>query len=63
MSTLDDVKSYMEFWGWKNGGNPGSVKLDADDKVIAIHGGATWISDVEEACQILKWIAHRAAAR
>ena len=45
MGSLDEVKSYMEFWGWKNGGNLGSVKME-DGRVVATHGDATWIADV-----------------
>lgn len=60
MSVLDNVKSYMEFWGWENGGNPGSVKIDAAGKVIALHGDATWIADVEKACATLDRL-HQAA--
>lgn len=62
MSALDDVKSYMEFWGWKNGGNPGSVKLDVDGKVIATHGDAIWIADVQSACSTLDRIHKRISA-
>jgi hypothetical protein len=54
MSALDDVKSYMEFWGWKNGGNPGSVKIGEDGRVCGTHGDATWIADVEAACATLQ---------
>ncbi len=61
MGALDDVKSYMEFWGWSNGGEPGSVKRDADGQVIARHGGAQWIADVERACATLERLASRAA--
>lgn len=49
MSTLDDVKKWMTFWGWSDGGNPGSAKRDDAGNVIAFHGDATWIKDVEEA--------------
>jgi hypothetical protein len=60
MDTLKEVKSYMNFWGWTNSGSPGSVKLDADEKVIAHHGDATWLADVERACDTLKRLADRA---
>jgi hypothetical protein len=60
MSALDDVKSYMEFWGWTNGGNPGSVKNDSRGNVIATHGDKIWSSDVENACATLNRIADRA---
>jgi len=59
MGSLDEVKSYMEFWGWKNGGNPGSVKME-DGRVVATHGDATWIADVESACATLKRLHDRA---
>lgn len=51
MSVLKEVKSWMQFWGWTDGGNPHSVKHDADGKVIAKHGDATWIRDVQDACE------------
>lgn len=44
---LADVKSWMNFFGWNEGGGPGSVKRDANSQVIAHHGDPTWISDVE----------------
>lgn len=62
MNALADVKSYMEFWGWSNGGGPGSVKRDADSKVIAQHGDAQWIADVDEACNTLDRLHARATA-
>lgn len=61
MDTLREVKSYMEFWGWTNGGNPGSVKHGVDGKIIACHGDMTWIEDVQKACDTIKRIADRAA--
>ena len=61
MDTLREVKSYMNFWGWTDQGNPGSVKKDVDGKVIAHHGDATWISDVDRACDIIKRLADRAS--
>ena len=61
MSTLRDVKSYMEFWGWTSGGAPGSVKQDAGGGVIARHGDAAWIEDVQKACDTLDRIAKLAA--
>lgn len=62
MSALDDVKGYMEFWGWTNGGSPGSVKRDSRDQIIARHGDAIWAADVENACNTIKRIADRALA-
>lgn len=59
MSALDEVKSYMEWYGWKNGGNPGSVKM-VEGKVVATHGDATWIEDVDKACQTLQRLHDRA---
>lgn len=61
MSALQDVKSYMEFWGWRNGGGPGSVKVAYGGSVIAKHGDATWIADVEKACDTLKRLHDRIA--
>lgn len=62
MSALDDVKGYMEFWGWTDGGNPGSVKKDEHGNVIARHGDRHWVADVDNACNTLKRIADRALA-
>lgn len=52
MSTgiLDGVKSWMSFEGWTDGGNPGSVKKDQHGNIIARHGDATWVTDVEACC-------------
>lgn len=47
--TLANVKSWMSWYGWTDKGNPGSVKKDADGHIIARHGDAVWIADVEEA--------------
>jgi len=46
---LREVKSWMTFLGWENGGNPGSVKKSGDGKVVATHGDATWIMDCDVA--------------
>lgn len=59
MAALDDVKSYMEFWGWTDGGGPGSVKYDYERRVCARYGGAQWIADVERACETLKRLHDR----
>jgi hypothetical protein len=61
MRVLDDVKDYMDFWGWESGGGPGSVKRDVEGKVIAAHGDRTWIADVDRACQTLQRLVARAA--
>lgn len=60
MNALADVKSYMNFWGWTNHGGPGGVKHDVEGRVIARHGDATWIKDVDEACATLDRIHKRA---
>lgn len=60
MDTLREVKSYMQWWGWTNGGGPGSVKHDLEKRTIAYHGDAQWIADVEEACNTIKRLADRA---
>jgi hypothetical protein len=57
MYTLREVKSYMEFWGWTNGGGPNAVKLDEDRRIIAYHGDETWSKDVEEACKVIQRLA------
>jgi len=46
---LDDVKSWMRFYGWTNGGGHGAVKLNARSQTIGCHGDAVWIKDVDEA--------------
>jgi hypothetical protein len=51
---LRDVKSWMAFYGWTDGGSPGAVKRDADGKEIAKHGDATWIEDVDKACAVIE---------
>jgi hypothetical protein len=59
MNTLSEVKSYMEWWGWTHGGEPGSVKRDASGEVTARHGDAQWIADVEKACATLERLRER----
>lgn len=51
MQILDDVKSWMGFMGWTDGGSPGSVKRDAEGKTVAKAGDNTWVADVEEAIE------------
>lgn len=46
---LPQVKTWMEWWGWTNGGAPGSVRLDAERRVIAHHGDSAWQADIERA--------------
>lgn len=60
---LRDVKSYMEFWGWTNGGGPGSVKLGLLNKILAHHGDAVWIEDVDKATKTIARLADRATGR
>jgi hypothetical protein len=60
MSRLWGVQSYMQWWGWTNGGNPGSEKRDAEGNVIARHGDSEWKADVEKACKTLVRIAEGA---
>jgi hypothetical protein len=50
MAKLKNVQSWMNWWGWSDGGNPGSVKRDAEGNVTARHGDAQWQRDVEYAC-------------
>jgi hypothetical protein len=50
---VDLVRCYMSLWGWSDGGDPGSVKQDANDIVVACHGDKTWHADVELACVAL----------
>ncbi len=44
---LREVRSWMTFLGWEDGGNPGSVKKSGDGQVVATHGDATWIRDCD----------------
>lgn len=48
---LTNIKRWMSFYGWSDGGNPGSTKLDADGNTVAHHGDATWIGDVQRAIE------------
>ena len=50
MAALGGVKKWMSFMGWTNSGGPGGVKLAYGGTVIARHGDATWIDDVQAAC-------------
>ena len=59
MSALDDVKSYMDFWGWTDGGGPGSVKYDDERRVIARYGEKQWRDDVERACAVIERLHKR----
>lgn len=58
-ANLREIKSYMTFWGWTNSGGPGAMKFDADDKIIAHHGDATWVADVEKASTTIARLAER----
>lgn len=59
MSAIKEVKGYMSFWGWTNQGGPGAMKFDADNKIIAHHGDAMWVADVEKASATIARIADR----
>jgi hypothetical protein len=59
-ATLRDVKGYMEFWGWTNGGGPSAIKFDESNNIIAHYGDAIWIKDVEEACAVIGRLADKA---
>lgn len=59
MNALTDVRSYLSFWGWTDYGNQGSIKLDADQNIIARHGDAQWIADVDKALNTLDRLRHR----
>lgn len=63
MSALKEVKSYMEFWGWTDGGGPGSVKLGVKGETLAKHGDGNWARDVENACNTIQRIADRACGQ
>lgn len=60
---LREVKSWMTFLGWENGGNPGSVKKSGDGKVVATHGDATWIRDCDTAVDHILKEREREGAR
>lgn len=51
MSTVESVKSWMQFWGWDDGGKPGSLKRDIHGAVVARAGDADWEKDLEKAIQ------------
>ena len=51
LNGTDGVKSWMTWWGWTNGGAPGSARLDAYGGIIARHGDKTWQADVELAIE------------
>jgi hypothetical protein len=51
MGTLDEVKKWMTFFGWTDGGAPGSVKRDAGGRQVTAHGTSEWIKDMEDACE------------
>lgn len=52
--SVDGVKSWMQFWGWDDGGKPGSVKRDVHGHVVARHGSDQWNKDVEDAVRMDK---------
>jgi len=62
-ATLRDVKSFMEFWGWTNGGGLNSMKFNDDGRIVGYHGDATWIKDVEEACAMIGRLAERTRSK
>lgn len=47
--SVAEVKSWMTFLGWTNGGEPGSRKAATDGVEIARHGDEMWKADVEHA--------------
>ena len=48
-TTLDEVRSFMSYLGWSDGGNPGSVKRDAGGNLIAHYHDDAWIELFTEA--------------
>lgn len=46
---LDAVMRWMTYFGWTDGGAPGSVKRDVDGKVIGRHNDYIWDQDVADA--------------
>ena len=59
---LDLVKCTMALWGWSDGGEPGSVKRDESNEVIALHGDRIWQADVELASVALMCLMPSAEA-
>lgn len=55
---LKEVQSWMEFYGWENGGRPGSAKRDAKGRQIASHGDETWNGDVSDAIVTIDRLAN-----
>lgn len=51
MSRLDEVKSWMKWWGW--GYTDGAMlKRDVNGNVIARRGDAAWEADIDKAIEI-----------
>lgn len=48
MSRLDEVKSWMRFWGWSYT-DGAMLKRDFDGNVIAHRGDAVWEADIDKA--------------
>jgi hypothetical protein len=47
--TIREVKSWMRFFGWEQGGTPGDVKRSSDGLLLARAGDGTWVRDIEDA--------------
>lgn len=63
MGRLNEVKSWMHWYGWTQHGGPGAVKLDRDGMPIARHGDATWQADVDEALATEERLAQKEHSR
>lgn len=57
--SVEKVKSWMRFLGWRDGGAPGSVKLDADGRRVAAHGDKIWEADIEHSRRQIRDAAWR----
>jgi hypothetical protein len=58
MSRLDEVKSWMRWWGWDQAAG---VKRDVDGRTIARWSDATFQADVEKALEIEERLKANAA--
>lgn len=54
---LKEVQSWMGFYGWEDGGRPGSTKRDGKGRVVASHGDETWDGDVSDAIVTIERLA------
>lgn len=58
MSRLDEVKSWMRWYGWSET-NGAMLKRDRDGNVIAHRGDAVWEADIDVATAIEERLANK----